>query len=164
VDPCWLFSFTAMTGIFTPAYSVSKRTGSDGGAARRHAGPQGLVEAFDLAGGGRAADPSAHVGDVVFGADAVEQDLGRVRAEAAGDRLGVVGEDFLGDAVAGQGLGEDPAHAVGVGPLDEPGGDAKGKWSSIPVTALSWQPSASQIPPMTSSCHSSMGRVRSQRR
>jgi hypothetical protein len=30
VDPCWLFSFTAMTGIFTPAYSVSKRTGSDG--------------------------------------------------------------------------------------------------------------------------------------
>jgi hypothetical protein len=26
----WLF--TAMTGIFTPAYSVSKRTGSDGAA------------------------------------------------------------------------------------------------------------------------------------
>jgi hypothetical protein len=25
-----LFSFTAMTGIFTPAYSVSKRTGSNG--------------------------------------------------------------------------------------------------------------------------------------
>jgi hypothetical protein len=27
---CWFWLFTAMTGIFTPAYSVSKRTGSDG--------------------------------------------------------------------------------------------------------------------------------------
>jgi transposase len=30
---CWFWLFTAMTGIFTPAYPVSNRTGSDGEAA-----------------------------------------------------------------------------------------------------------------------------------
>jgi hypothetical protein len=30
--------FTAMTGIFTPAYSVSKRTGSDGRRSRAVSG------------------------------------------------------------------------------------------------------------------------------
>jgi hypothetical protein len=90
--------------------------------AGQQLGSEGLVEAFDLAGGGRAADPGEQVGDPLFAADTVEQHLGRVGAESAGEHLAVVGEDFLGGAVAGQGLGEDPTHAVGVGPLDEPRG------------------------------------------
>jgi hypothetical protein len=61
-------------------------------------GPQGLVEAFDLAGGGRAADPGAQVGGPLFAADTVEQHLGRVGTEPAGEGLAVVGEDFLGGA------------------------------------------------------------------
>jgi hypothetical protein len=47
-------------------------------AAREQLGPQGLVEAFDLAGGGRAADPGKPVSNPLFAADAVEQHLGRV--------------------------------------------------------------------------------------
>jgi hypothetical protein len=50
-------------------------------------GPKRLVEAFDLAGGGRAADPGTQVGDALLAADAVEQHLGRVRAEPAGEHL-----------------------------------------------------------------------------
>jgi hypothetical protein len=42
---------------------------------------EGLVEAFDLAGGGRAADPGAPVGDAAFAADAIEQDFAGVGAE-----------------------------------------------------------------------------------
>jgi len=55
--------------------------------AGQQLGPQGLVEPFDLAGGGRAADPGAPVGDAVFAADTVEQDLGRMGAEPAGEDL-----------------------------------------------------------------------------
>jgi hypothetical protein len=47
-------------------------------AACEQLGLQRLVEPFDLAGGGRAADPGEPVGDLLFAADAVEQDLGRV--------------------------------------------------------------------------------------
>jgi hypothetical protein len=47
-------------------------------AAGQQLGSEGLVEPFDLAGGGRAADPGEPVGDALFAADAVEQDLGRV--------------------------------------------------------------------------------------
>ena len=83
------------------------------------------MEAFDLAGGGRAADAGEPVGDPVLAADTVEQHLGRVGAEPAGEHLAVVGQQLLGAAVAGQGGGEDPADAAGVGPLDQPGGDAE---------------------------------------
>jgi hypothetical protein len=41
-------------------------------------GSEGLVEAFDLAGGGRAADAGEPVGDALVPADAVEQQLTRV--------------------------------------------------------------------------------------
>jgi hypothetical protein len=37
------------------------------------------------------------------------------------------------------------------------------EWSSIPVTADSWVPSASRMRPTMSSCHSSIARERSQR-
>jgi hypothetical protein len=47
-------------------------------AAGQQRSPQRLVEGFDLAGGGRAADPGAPVGGAVFAAGAVEQHLGRV--------------------------------------------------------------------------------------
>jgi hypothetical protein len=83
------------------------------------------VEPFDRAGGGRAADAGAQVGDAALAAAAVEQHLGWVGAEPAGEHLAVVGEDFLGGAVAGQGGGEDPADGAGGGPLDEPGSDTE---------------------------------------
>jgi hypothetical protein len=35
--------FTAMTGIFTPAYPVSKRTGSDGDGGNRGPRPPGRI-------------------------------------------------------------------------------------------------------------------------
>jgi hypothetical protein len=65
-------------------------------AAGQQLGPQGLVEAFDLAGGSGGADAGEPVADALFAADAVEQDLGRVGAEAAGEHLAVVGEHLLG--------------------------------------------------------------------
>jgi hypothetical protein len=52
-------------------------------------GPQGLMEAFDLAGGGWAADPSAQVGDAVLAADAIKQPLGRVGTKPAGEDLAI---------------------------------------------------------------------------
>ena len=83
---------------------------------------------------------------------------------AAGEDLAVVGENLCWAAVAGQGGGEDPADGAGVGPFDQPDHDAEPEWSLIPVTALGSRPSVSQMPPMMSSCHSSIGRSRSQRR
>ena len=50
-------------------------------------GPQRLVDPLNLAGGGRAADPGAPMGDAVLAADAVKPHLGRVRAEPAGEDL-----------------------------------------------------------------------------
>ncbi|HEU4397321.1 MAG TPA: hypothetical protein VFU54_05720 [Actinomycetota bacterium] len=94
-------------------------------AAGQQLGSEGLVEAFDLAGGGRAADAGEPVGDPLFAADAVEQHLGRVGAEPAGEHLAVIGQQLLRAAVAVQGGGEDAAHAAGVGPLDQPGHDAE---------------------------------------
>jgi hypothetical protein len=121
------------------------------------------VEAFDLAGGGRAADPGEPVGDALFAAEAVEQHLGRMGAEPAGEDLAVVGEDFLGGAVAGQGGLEHLADAGALARSMSPARTQNREWSSIPVTALSSRPSTSQIPPMMSSCHNSIGRSRSQR-
>jgi hypothetical protein len=58
-------------------------------AAAGQLGWQGLVEPFDLAGGGGGTDPGEPVGDAVLAADAVEQDLGRVGAEAPGEDVAV---------------------------------------------------------------------------
>jgi hypothetical protein len=91
-------------------------------AAGQQLSPQGLVEAFDLAGGGRAADPGAPVGDAVVAADTVEQHLAGMGAGPAGEDLAVVGQQLLRAAVAVQGGGKDTAHAAGVGPLDQAGG------------------------------------------
>ena len=104
------------------------------------------------------------MGDALFTADAVEQDLGRVGAEAAGEHLAIVGQQLLRGAVAGQGLGEDPAHAAGVGPLHQSGHDAAPGVVIEPghgfeLAAID-QPDAThdvQLP-------SSIGRARSQRR
>jgi hypothetical protein len=85
-------------------------------------------------------------------------------AESAGEDLAVVGEDFPRGAIEGPGLSEDAAHAGGLGPLDEPSGHIE---PGVVVDAghgLEFRPSASQIPPMISICHSCIGRGRSQRR
>jgi hypothetical protein len=104
------------------------------------------------------------VGDPLFAAAAVEQHLGRVGAEAAGEDLAVVGEDFLGGAVAGQAWVKTRQTLWALARSTSPAMTQNREWSSRPVTALSSRPSVSQIPPMTSSCHSSIGRGRSQRR
>jgi hypothetical protein len=70
--------------------------------------PKRLVEAFDLAGRGRAADPGAQMGDAVLAADPIEQDLGRVRAEPAGEHLAVVGQHLIWEPVALQSGDKDP--------------------------------------------------------
>ncbi len=85
------------------------------------------MEGFDLA-GGRAANPGEQVGERLFAADAVEQHLGRVGAESAVDILPLSVRSSLG-AVAGQGLGEDPAHVVG--PLRSPAATQNPEWSSV---------------------------------
>jgi hypothetical protein len=64
-------------------------------ATGQQLGPEGLVESFDLAGGGRAADPGEQVGDATLAAAAVEQHLTRVGAEPAGEDFAVVGQQLL---------------------------------------------------------------------
>jgi hypothetical protein len=65
------------------------------------------------------------VGDPLFAADAVEQHLTGMRAEPTGEHLAVVGQQLRRSAVAGQGLGEDPADGAGGGPLDQSGHDTE---------------------------------------
>jgi hypothetical protein len=65
------------------------------------------------------------MGDAVLAADAVEQDLGRVRAEPAGEHLAVVGQHLVWEPVALQGGDKDLADAAGIGPLDQPSHDAE---------------------------------------
>jgi hypothetical protein len=94
-------------------------------AAGQQLGSQGLVEGFDLAGGGRAADAGEPVGDPLLAADAVEQHLAGVGAKAPGEDLAVVGQQLLRDAVAVQGGPEHPADGLGVGSLHQPSGHAE---------------------------------------
>ena len=94
-------------------------------AAGQQLGPQGFVEPFDLAGGGGAADPGEQVGDPLLAADAVEQHLTGVGAEAAGEDLAIVSQQLLWAAMAVQGSPEHPADGPGVGPLHQPGGYAE---------------------------------------
>jgi hypothetical protein len=91
------------------------------------------VEAFDLAGGGRAADAGEPVGDALFAADAVEQDLGWVGAEAAGEDLAVVGEDFLGGAVVGQAAVKLRQTLRALARSMSPAATQNREWSSMPV-------------------------------
>jgi hypothetical protein len=83
------------------------------------------VEAFDLAGGGRAPGRGEAVGDAVLAADAVEQHLPRMGGEAAGEHLAIVSEQLLGHAMAGQGGSEHLTDGSGGGPLDDPSGDTE---------------------------------------
>jgi hypothetical protein len=75
--------------------------GLEGRVVAQQLAAQRLVEALDLAGGGRAGGLGEAVGDAVVAADPVEQDLAAA-AEAVGELLAVVGEDLVGDAVAAQ--------------------------------------------------------------
>jgi hypothetical protein len=102
-------------------------------AAGEQLGSQGLVEAFDLAGGGRAADAGEPVGDALFAADGVEQDLGWVGAEAAGEDLAVVGEDFLGGAVVGQAAVKLRQTLRALARSMSPAATQNREWSSMPV-------------------------------
>jgi hypothetical protein len=60
-------------------------------AAGQQLGSEGLVEAFDLAGGGRAADSGEPVGDATFAADTVEEHFAGMGAEPAGEDLAIIG-------------------------------------------------------------------------
>jgi hypothetical protein len=104
------------------------------------------------------------VGDAVLAADAVEQHLGRVRAEPAGEHLAVVREDLVGDPVALQGGDKTRQTLRALARSTSPAAPQNREWSSRPVRTLSSRPSASQTPPITSSCHNSIGRSRSHRR
>jgi hypothetical protein len=73
---------------------------------------QALVEPFDLPGGGGRADTGVAMGDAVLPADAVEEDLDGVGTEPAGEDLSVVGQDLIGNPVAGKGLICDPGAVV----------------------------------------------------
>ena len=86
-----------------------------------------------------------------------------VEPEAVGEDLAVVGQDLLGDAVALEGLGEEPADRPGVARTMMPAQTQKREWSSTPVRTLHSVPSSSSTPPTMSICHSSIGRPRSQR-
>jgi hypothetical protein len=55
----------------------------------------------------------------------VEQDLGGVGTEATGEALAVVGQDLIGDPVAGERDRQDLAHCLGRRPGDQAGGDAE---------------------------------------
>ena len=61
----------------------------------------------------------------MLAADAVEQHLGRVRAEPAGEHLAIVSEDLVREPVLLQGGDKDLADAAGIGPLDQPSHDAE---------------------------------------
>jgi hypothetical protein len=52
------------------------------------------------------------MGDAVLPADAVEEDLDGVGTEPAGEDLSVVGQDLIGNPVAGKGLICDPGAVV----------------------------------------------------
>jgi hypothetical protein len=104
------------------------------------------------------------MGDTALAADAVEQHLAGMRAKPAGEDLAVVGEQLLRAAMAVQGSPEHSADGGALARSTSPAAMQNREWSSMPVTALSSRPSASQIPPMMSICHSSIGRSRSQRR
>jgi hypothetical protein len=65
------------------------------------------------------------MGDALLAADAVEQHLGRMRAQAAGEHLAVVSEDLVRDPIPLQGGGKDLADAAGIRPLHQPGHDAE---------------------------------------
>jgi hypothetical protein len=65
------------------------------------------------------------VGDAVLPADPVEEHLDRLRAEAAGEDLAVVGEDLVRDPVTVQRLGQDRADGLGGRPPDQAGSDAE---------------------------------------
>jgi hypothetical protein len=89
-------------------------------------GPQGLVEAFDLAGGGRAADAGEPMGDGVLPADPVEHDLGRAGlAEPAGELAAIVGQHLGRYPMAAQRRGEGGADGPAGGPSDQGGDDTE---------------------------------------
>src|SRR5665647_1248947 len=133
-------------------------------AAAKELAAQRLVEALNLAGGGRAARRGEQVADAVLAADAVEEHLARAGAEAAGEHLAVVGENLLGQpwrCIASMSAAQTGRAVARSTSLAE---TQKREWSSRPLTSLSSSPPSSFTPPMTSICQSSMGRIRSQRR
>jgi hypothetical protein len=79
-------------------------------AAGQQLGSEGLVEAFDLAGGGRTTDAGEEVGDAVVAADAVEQHLeAAMSVKSAGRRaLLVVVRSAAGN---GEQMGAGPEQA-----------------------------------------------------
>ena len=87
-----------------------------------------------------------------------------MRTEAAGEDLAVVGQQLLRGAVAVQGSPEDPADGGGVGPLHQSGHDAEPGVVVDPGHGLELAAVDEPDPPMMSSCHSSIGWGRSQRR
>ena len=107
------------------------------------------------------ADAGEPVGDALFAADAVEHELGWVGAEAAGEDLAVVGGGLPRGCRSGPRPGVKIRQTLrAVARSMSPAATQNREWSSIPVTALSSRAVGSaRSPPMTSSCHSSMGRV-----
>lgn len=126
---------------------------------------RGLVEALDLAGRRWRANTRESVDDPVLSTDAIELALQhRELAVAVCEDLAVVGEDFFGHAMATEGLDEHPADGRGGAALSTmPTATQKREWSSTHVTTFSSVLDSRTTPATTSICHSSIGRLRSQR-
>jgi hypothetical protein len=133
-------------------------------AAGQQLGSQGLVEPLDLAGGGGGTDPGEQVGDPLLAADAVEQHLAGVGPRRPVKTLPLSVKSSSGLPWRSKAAQNTRQTALALARSTSPAATQNREWSSMPVTALSSWPSVSQIPPMMSSCHSSIGRLRSQRR
>jgi hypothetical protein len=70
--------------------------------ASREFGAHTAVEAFDLAGSGRAARLGQKVLDPAFPADSIKEHLDRRMVEPAGEYLAVIGQDLLGCPIGQQ--------------------------------------------------------------